>query len=221
MTPRYALYDIADLRDRFNLTAGLPKGIRPHYNISPTVNAPVIIGHEGLATAVLMKWGLVAKGAKDTNSVFRYRTYTHASETIFSRHSWEQAVRQRRCLVPANGFYELGNEERAYYAQNTGETLRAFAGIYSEWKDPEGTAHGTYSIITTEASEDVSRASSRMPVILDREAEADWLNPEITDTSSIHAMLRPNPSGLVTMHEVSIVVHSPKQNQASLTDRVF
>ena len=222
MTPRYALYDIADLRDRFNLTAGLPKGIRPHYNISPTVNAPVIISQEGLATATLMKWGLVAKGAKDTNSVFRYRTYTHASETIFSRHSWEQAVRERRCLVPANGFYELGNKKRAYYARNVDGGLRAFAGIYSYWQSPEGVMQGTFSILTTESSGDMAGTAERMPVILDKEDESDWLDPNITDTSSIHKMLRPNPVGLVKVYEVSAApLQSPKLNRASLIDRVL
>ena len=66
MISHYALYDIATLSKRFDLTEGLPKGIKPHYNNSPTIDAPVIVNREGTRIAKLMKWGLVANGAKDT-----------------------------------------------------------------------------------------------------------------------------------------------------------
>ena len=222
MISRYALYNIAELGNRFNLTEGLPKGVKPHYNNSPTISAPVIINHDGARIIKLMKWGLVAKGAKDTNSVFRYKTYNIPSENIFSRHSWELAVRQSRCLVPANGFYELNGsgKKRAYYAQLKDKSLFAFAGIYSSWQDPQGVVHGTYSVITTEATQDMPDSSSRMPVIIKREDEARWLDPSVTDANSLYDMLRPYPNGLLEVHEVSPAVHSPKPNQPSLIDRI-
>jgi putative SOS response-associated peptidase YedK len=222
MISRYALYDIADLSSRFHLTEGLPKGVKPHYNNSPTISAPVIISHEGTRVAKLMKWGLVAKGAKDTNSVFRYKTYNIPSENILSRHSWEQAVRERRCLVPANGFYELNGsgKKRAYYVQLKDKSLFAFAGVYSSWQDPEGTVHGTYSVITTEATSAMPDSSIRMPIIIKPEDEARWLDQTITDANSLYDMLRPYPSELLTVHEVSPAVHSPKPNQPDLIDRL-
>ncbi len=221
MISRYALYDIAELSNRFHLSEGLPKGVKPHYNYSPTVSAPVIINHEGTSILKLMKWGLVAKGAKDTNSVFRYKTYNVPSENIFSRHSWEQAIRERRCLVPANGFYELNGsgKKRAYYAQLEDKSLFAFAGIYSSWQDSEAITHGTYSILTTEATPDMPDSSTRMPVIIKREDETRWLDPAITDANSLYDMLRPYPGGLA-IYEVNPTVHSPKPNQPSLIDRI-
>lgn len=222
MISSYALYTTAELSKRFNITEGLPKGVKPNYNISPTVHAPVIISENGTPVVKLMKWRLIAKGAKDTNSVFRYKTYNNASENIFSRHSWELAVRESRCLIPANGFYLLNGsgKKRAYYAQLKDKSLVAFAGIYSEWQDPEGVIHGTYSLVTTEATHDMPDPGSRMPVIIDREYESDWLDPTISDTGSIYKMLRPNPSGILSVYEVSSAVHSPKPNKPNLIEGI-
>jgi len=214
MISRYALYDISEISNRFELTDGLPKGIKPNYNNNPTKNAPIITNIEGSRAIKPMMWGLVAHGAKDTNSVFRYKTYNIASEKILSRHSWERAVRENRCLVPANGYYELNGsgKKRANYVQLKDKGLFAFAGVYSSWEDPEGTTHGTFSVITIEAP----NSTNRMPVIIRREDEGRWLDPEITDTSSLYDMLRTYPSHLLDVYEVSSAVHSPKPNLPSL-----
>lgn len=222
MISRYALYNIAELSNHFDLTEGLPKGIKPRYNNSPTIDAPVILSQEGIRIIKLMKWGLVAKGAKDTSSVFRYKTYNIPSERIFSKHSWERAVHESRCLVPANGFYELseGDEKRAYYVQPKDKTLFSFAGVYSSWENPEGIVHGTFSVITVDATHDMPDSSSRMPIIIKREDEARWLDPAVTDISSLYEMLRPYPNGLLAVNEVSSAVHSPKLNQSDLIDPI-
>lgn len=218
MISRYTLYTIAELSNRFNVTKGLPKGVKPHYNYSPTVTAPVVIDGEGGRVIERMKWGLIPKGAKDTNAVFRYKTYTIPSENVFSRHSWELAVRERRCLVPANGFYELSGsgKKRAYYAERKDKSLVAFAGVYSSWQDPEGVVHGTYAIITTEANADMPDPRMRMPVIVKREDEARWLDSTISDANSLYDILRPNPNDVMHVYEVGPVVHSPKPNQPDL-----
>jgi putative SOS response-associated peptidase YedK len=222
MISRYALYDIAELRDHFSLGEGLPKGIKPHYNYSPTVTAPVIVNQDGTRLIKLMKWGLVAKGAKDTNSVFRYKTYTIASESIFTRHSWERLVRENRCLIPANGFYDLNGsgKKRAFYVESKDKSLLAFAGVYSSWQDPEGVTHGTYSIITTQMDQQMNEASGRMPIIIKSEDEARWLDTTQTDTSTIYDMMRPYPSELLESYEVSPAVHSPKPNKTDLIHRI-
>lgn len=222
MISRYALYNIADLSKRFLISAGLPKGVKPHYNISPTVGAPVIISEKGSLAVKLMKWGLVTKGAKDTNSVFRYKTYNIPSESIFTRHSWDLAVRESRCLVPANGFYELSgsDKKRAHYAELKDKSLLALAGVYSSWQDSEGIEHGTYSVITAGSSYDMPDSSSRVPIIIRPKDEARWLDPAVTDDNSLYEMLRPNPSDLLNVYEVSPAVHSPKLNQASLIEHI-
>lgn len=220
MISRYALYDTAKLTDRFHLGQGLPKGVKPSYNISPTTSAPVIINRDGIRVVQLMKWGLVAKGAKDTNSVFRYKTYNTPLESVFSRHSSEQAIRERRCLIPANGFYELSRtgEKRAFYAHPNDKTLLAFAGVYTSWQDPEGTVHDTFSILTTKANDDMPDHTMRMPVIIRTEDEGRWLDPAATKTSDFYSALRSHGADQLTVYEVSPDIHSPKLNQPRLID---
>lgn len=223
MISRYALYDTAELRDHFNLTEGLPKGIKPRYNNSPTDDAPVIVMQNGMRIVKPMKWGLIAKGAKDTSSVFRYKTYNIPSERIFSKHSWERAVHEKRCLIPANGFYELsssGSDKRAHFVQSKDRELLAFAGVYGSWEDPQGVTHGIFSLITIEAAHDTPSVGGRMPLVISRENEDRWLDPSVTDVGSLYEMLRPYPSELLSRHEVSAAIHSPRINQRSLIDPV-
>jgi putative SOS response-associated peptidase YedK len=222
MISRYALYSIAELSNRFSITAGLPKGVKPHYNISPTISAPVIVNEQGTPTITFMNWGLLAKGAKDTNSVFRYKTYNIPSEGVLSRHSWDTAVRERRCLVPADGFYQLNGsgKKQAFYTTLKDSSLFAFAGVYNSWEDANGEVQNTYSIITTGSDDALPGVSGRLPNIISREDEARWLDPTITDAGSLYDMLRPAPVDMFETFEVSSAVHSPKPNQAGLIERI-
>lgn len=210
MISRYSLYTTADLRDRFTLADGLPKGIKPRYNIHPTLQAPVIINKDDHTAVEQMSWGLTPKGAKNTNSVFRYKTYNVPSEKILSKHSWEMAVRHNRCLVPANGFYQLveqGNKKQAYYIQVKGTPIFAFAGIYSSWNDGDET-YSTYSIITSDAPYALRNISDRMPIVLSQSEETRWLDTSITDANALFDMLRPISSEQLIITEVGTDIHS-------------
>lgn len=212
MISRYSLYTIADLRDRFALTDGLPKGVKPRYNIHPTLQAPVIVSQNDHPVVVKMGWGLVPKGAKDTNSVFRYKTFNVPSEKILAKHSWETAVRHNRCLVPANGFYQLvgqGSEKQAHYIQLKDTPTFAFAGIYSTWSDA-GTTRSTYSIITSTAPHSLRHIGDRMPIILSQSEEARWLDTSVTDTNALFDMLRPISNEQLHITEVGAGIHSLK-----------
>lgn len=212
MISRYSLYTTADLRDRFALEDGLPKGIKPRYNVHPTLQVPVVVRQNDRTVVEQMSWGLTPKGAKNTNSVFRYKTYNVPSEKILTKHSWETAVRHNRCLVPANGFYQLagqGDERRAQYIQLKDAPLMAFAGIYSTWDDA-GVARSTYSIITSEAPHLLRNFSDRMPIILSQNEEARWLDTSITDATALFDMLRPVASERLLVTEVGPEIHSLK-----------
>ena len=221
MISRYTLYDIASIRDRYELSQGLPKGVKVHYNISPTMAAPIIVHENGARRAKRMTWGLVANGAKDMNSVFRYKTYNIASEKIFSKHSWERAVRERRCLIPASGFYLLnGNgKKRAFYARQSDAAMLSLAGVYSSWTDQKGVEHYVYSLITIAASTDMPSFAARMPIIIAPDDEARWLDLTISDTNSLYDMLRPHRKGLLDVYEVSPDVHSPKPDAPYLIEK--
>jgi putative SOS response-associated peptidase YedK len=212
MISRYSLYTTADLRDRFALAAGLPKGVKPHYNIYPTLQAPVIVNRDSQPVVEQMSWGLTPKGTKNTNSVFRYKTYNVPSEKILAKHSWETAVRHNRCLVPSNGFYQLveqAGKKQAFYIQLKDVPVFAIAGIYSSWDDA-GTPRSTYSIITSDAPYSLRHISERMPIILSQSEETRWLDTSITDANDLFDMLRPISSEQLLVTEVSADIHSLK-----------
>lgn len=203
MTSQYALYETAKLSERFRLAKGLPKGVKPHRIIKPTMEAPVVVNRGEGPQVELMKWGLVAKGAKDTNSVFRYKTHTVPSEKMLSRHSWENAVRQNRCLVPANGFYEQkgeGAEKQINYIQLKDQPLFALAGIYTYWENPQGITWGTYSILTIEDGQ----TRGRMPVIISQDDEKNWLDVSMSDTNTLYSMIRSYPRDILLVTEASM-----------------
>lgn len=201
MTSRYALYETDKLRDRFTLVDGVPKGVRPHYNISPIYAVPVIVARDGKNTLELMKWGFVPKNASDANSVFRYKTFNARTEGIFGKPIWQEAIRSARCLVPANGFYEwkkTADGKQPFYIRPHDQTLFAFAGIYSSWIDPNGKQWHTCSIVTTPTGTVSDASPSRLPVIVHPDDEADWLNSDITDVSTLYRIMRPyDPAQLI------------------------
>lgn len=193
MPKRYALYDIAKLTDRFNLKAGVPRGVKPSRTVNPTDKAAVIVSVAGVSELRLMGWGLLPANSTNTNSVFRYKTYETKSETIFNKHSTAKAVRTQRCIVPANGFYEwqkIDGAKQPFFITPKNQELCAFAGIYSSWHDADSTVHETFSIITIEANADVATIDARMPVILHPDNEVMWLDPTISDVTSIYSAMR-------------------------------
>lgn len=219
MCGRYTLFQTEQLRERFALANGLPKGVKPRYNIGPTQMEPVIIDRNGTPSAELMKWGFVPRWAKDTNSIFRYKTFNARSEGIFDKTMWKKAIRYSRCLVPANGFYEwktVDGGKQPYFIRPKDQELFAFAGLYGTWQDPEGVDWGTYSIITTEPNKDMRGIHNRMPVILRPENEAIWLDSSLDDMNTIYDLTRPYSDGDLLIHEVSKDVNTIKVDEARL-----
>ena len=223
MSSRYALYEIDKLRDRFALASGVPKGVKPHYNISPTQSVPVIVSRDGKNEMERMKWGLISKGAVDANSVFRYKTFNTRSETIFDKPALRTAVRMSRCLIPANGFYEwkkTSDTKQPFYIKPTDQSLFAFAGICSSWTDPEGKEWATCSIITVSSDAEDDMAPSRLPIIVQPKDEADWLNPEITDVGVLYRFMTPYPAHQLEIIEVGEGINSVKIDTPKLIEKV-
>lgn len=218
MAERYALYEIEKLRDRFTLPNGVPAGVKRSYNISPTQLGAVVVNRDGVATLERMKWGFIPATAKDSNSVFRYKTYLAKSEGIFSKPTWQESIRHSRCLVPANGFYEwqqTTDGKLPYYVRPTDQDLFAFAGIYSSWTDPQGETWGTYAIITTLYDRGPKKPLQRA-VILRPGDEAEWLNPAIDDMNTLYGLMRPTPDDVLRVHRVSPNVKNTKLNDERL-----
>lgn len=218
MAERYTLFEIEKLTDRFKLAQGVPAGVKRTYNVSPTQLGSVIVSRDGVNVLERMKWGFVPANAKDTNSVFRYKTYVAKSEGIFNRPTWQDAIRQTRCLVPANGYYEwlqTQDGKLPFYIRPTDQDLFAMAGIYSSWTDPDGKEWGTYAIVTTLHDRGPKMPLQR-PVILSPVDEAAWLNSEIDDLNSLYAIMRPTSDEALRIHRVSPDVKNIKANSEQL-----
>lgn len=224
MSDRYTLYEIENLRDRFALPAGVPAGVKKSYNISPTQTIPAIVSNNGVPEMRRMKWGFVPANAKNLNSVFRYRTHRANSEGIFNKPTWQAAIRTQRCIIPANGFYEwkqAAEGKRAFYIHPTDQSLFALAGIYGSWTDPQGVKWGVCAIITTATGSESDMLPSRLPVILDPADEADWLNPEISDISTLYKIMRPYDPDKIAITRVGDEINSLKVDSPSLVAPFF
>jgi len=216
MCGRFTRYDDEkDLVERFNFTN--PSGIsfEKRFNIAPTQTVPVIVLENDNRVIKLMRWGLVPFWAKDPT--IGNRLINARAETISEKASFKTPLKKRRCLVPASGFYEWKKDERIktkipIYFRLRNEEPFAFAGIWDDWKKPEGDRLITFTIITTMANELMKPIHDRMPVILHRNDESKWLDPELIDLDSLVTLLIPYPSDLMKAYEVSTIVNSPKND---------
>lgn len=195
--------------------------LAPRYNIAPT--QPVaIVRREGQDSArewALVQWGLIPSWSKDPSS--GARMINARAETVAERPAFRAAFRRRRCLVPADGFYEwrsMGKGKQPYYITLQDQKPFAFAGLWENWVGPDGSALESCTILTTEANELMAQLHTRMPVILDPADYALWLGEE-GDTPKeqlglLMHLLRPYPSEQMTAWPVSKYVNSPSNEGA-------
>ena len=208
MCGRYSLIaEIGELALRFEFDAsGLEQP--PRYNVAPT--QPVLAVRSGEPRrASYMRWGLVpsrAGGAPSGPPLINAR-----AETVAERGLFGSALTTRRCLVPADGFYEWkrdgGTRWPVRFTLASGEPF-AFAGLWQTWQDPRGETAASCAIITTEANELLRPVHDRMPVILPRDLESLWLEEELQDSAALSSLLAPYPSGDMEAYEVSTLVNS-------------
>lgn len=220
MIEHYSLHEINKLTDRFSLTKGVPKGVKPRYNISPAQPSPVIVRANDAIELRMMQWGLVPIGAKDANSVFRYKTFNVKSEKVFAKPSWDAAVRHQRCIIPANGFYMIrnGDDKESYYFTLPERPVMAIAGIHNVWTDPGGIERQTFAMLTIDSNEAMPLPFGRMPVLLHADDEAKWINQDVQDFSMLVTIMRPYEGGALEYHKVSSDVTSAKIDTPSLLD---
>lgn len=208
MCGRYTLYTTDELEDRYRLEVS--EAIHPNYNVAPSQTMPVVT-IEGLR---MMRWGLIPPWAKDEK--IGYKLINARSETVFDKPMWEKPVMQRRCLVPANGYYEwqkTAGGKRPYHIYLPIETIFSMAGIWETWKHDDKEWQ-TYSILTISPNHEMAPVHDRMPVILHREDELQWLAAD--NKEDIRALLRPYEDGELRTYEVSQEVNMVKVNNKTL-----
>jgi len=191
----------------------------PTYNIAPTHWHPVIT-NDAPQQLQLFKWGLIPAWAKDTK--IASRLINARIETITGKPAFK-AIHTRRCLVPFDGFYEwkkAGKSKVPYHISLKGRTIFCVAGIWETWKDSTGKFVHTFSVLTQSPNELMAPIHNRMPVILSKEQEKNWLDTSLP-IKEILASISPFPSELMEAYQVSDRVGKVANNDASLLNRNF
>jgi putative SOS response-associated peptidase YedK len=195
---------------RFGAPPAQGGGTSPRYNVAPTQTV-VTVTDDGTRHLEQMRWGLVPSWAKDPS--IGSKLINARAETLAEKPAFRHALKRRRCLIPADGFYEWaatggGRKQPVRVTLTTGEPF-AFAGLWAEWTPPEGAPLRTCTIVTCEPNELMARYHHRMPVILSPEAEARWLDPRVEDPAVLLPLLVPYPADVMTAYPVSPLVNSP------------
>ena len=215
MCGRYSLIlTIGELQNRFEFD-GERLGYAPAYNIAPTQNVLTVVGGEA-RRGRYMRWGLIPFWAKDVS--IGSRMINARAETVAEKPSFRNALRRRRCLVLADGFYEwqrVGMSKRPMRTvMRSGEPF-AFAGLWETWKDPEGTIIPSCTIITTTPNDLLRHIHNRMPVILPRDIEDFWLDESVDNPAALTSVLTPYPDDAMETYEVSSGVNSTHSRRSS------
>ena len=199
-----------DLADLFHL-AEVPE-LPPHYNIAPTQPvAAVRVELDGKRRLVWLRWGLIPSWAEDP--AIGNRLINARAETAAEKPSFGSAFRSRRCLVPADGFFEWqkcnGRKQPFYFRLKDGAPF-AFAGLWEQWRKAPEEVVESCTLLTTDANAVVRPFHDRMPVILDRRDYDAWLDPAVRAPEEVQPLLRPFPEAGMTAYTVSPWVNDPK-----------
>ncbi len=211
MCGRYKLSRRKQLvEEYFDTDSGVEDWV-PRYNIAPTQPVAVIRQNpkEPVRELSLMRWGLIPSWAKDSSAAASM--INARSETASTKPAFRDALKSRRCLIPADGFYEwsrTGKAKQPYCFEVGDGELFAFAGIWDRWKDASGKTVETCSILTTAPNSVKSAVHDRMPVILDPDCYDLWLDSGMKDVSAASDLLKPHDARLMRCYPVSTRINS-------------
>jgi putative SOS response-associated peptidase YedK len=203
----------------------------PNYNVAPTNDVYAVTadadGNRSLAT---FHWGLVPFWAKEQK--VGYRMINARAETVATSNAYRKAFRERRCLLPADGFFEwkvVGRDEKGkarkqpYYVHRSDHEPLAMAAVWERWRGPdkdwEEPLHSV-AVVTTQANRFMMDIHDRMPVFLPPSAWDRWLDPEVHDVAGLQSLLVPAPEGLLTAHPVDTKVGNVRNRGPELLEPV-
>jgi putative SOS response-associated peptidase YedK len=228
--------------------------LQPDYNVAPTRSVYAVMDREprksadtdrkrgaaegedeGAARELrVVRWGLVPSWAKDIS--IGSRLINARAETVHEKPSFRRAFARRRCLLPADGYYEWqvlenagprgGKRKQPYFIHRADGGLMAFAGLYELWRDravPDGDPDAwlwTATIITTSAPDELGQIHDRMPMVIAPESWADWLDPGNSDASDLRALLAPAAARGLATYPVSTEVNSVRNNGPELMQAI-
>lgn len=205
-----------DIKKRFNVKK-VPDGIENLFNVAPDQNIPVIL-NENPDEIALVKWGLVPSWSKEEKT--QYSMINARAETLLEKPSYKRLINKKRCLIIADSFYEwkkIDGKKAPYRILMKNEELFTFAGLWDLW-EKDGKRIISCSIITTAPNKLVARIHDRMPVILPKEQESEWLSDIAADKAI--ELLKSYDSDAMKSYEISTKVNNPGNNSADLIEPV-
>jgi putative SOS response-associated peptidase YedK len=189
----------------------------PRHNIAPTQPIPVVIIENGARHFRLMRWGLLPAWVKD---VRKFTLLINArSETVKEKPAFRNAMKRRRCLIPADGYYEwqaTGKRKRPYFIHRRDGAPIGLAGLAETWIGPNGEELDTVAIVTAPASADLASLHHRVPVTIAADDFERWLDCRDDDAETVMALLTPPAEGAFVWHEVSTRVNRVANDDAQL-----
>jgi putative SOS response-associated peptidase YedK len=189
----------------------------PRFNISPTQPIPVVIIEQNVRHFRLMRWGLIPAWVKDPR---KFTLLINArAETVREKPAFKNAIRRRRCLIPADGYYEWHASEgrkRAYFIHRRDGSPLGLAGVAETWIGPNGEEMDTVAIITAPASADLAVLHQRVPVTIGEDDFDRWLDCRARDVDAVMPLMRGPDEGEFVWHEVSTRVNRVANDDAQL-----
>ena len=203
-------YSIVMTPDEMRGVFGYPEmpNFPPRYNVAPTQPIPLVRLWEGRRQFTLMRWGLLPSWVKDPKA-FTLLINARA-DTVNDKPAFRNAMKYRRCLIPADGFYEWkrdGATKRPYLIRMKSKAPFAFAGLWETWTGPNGEEVDTAAMVTTDANAVLAPIHHRMPVILQPDAYADWLYHASVTAAQASSLLVPADADLMEAFEISPAVN--------------
>ena len=212
MCGRYTLRTpVEKLAEEFGIDASSVE-LPPNYNVAPTQEVAAVLSEGGERRLELLRWGLIPSWADDPG--IGSRMINARAETAPEKPSFRRAFRERRCLIPADGFYEwkrMNGAKQPFYIRMKEGRPFAFAGLWESWKDNGGPEIRSCAILTTGPNALAGEIHDRMPVILPAGSYDAWLDPE-AEKEELVALLAPYPEAEMEAYPVSRFVNSPSNN---------
>lgn len=211
------LYTWKELHKLMELVVPRASDLGMNYNAAPSQNIP-IVRYKSETEYILdsCRWGLIPAWAPDTK--IGYKLINARAETIGEKPSFRAAYKERRCIVPVSGFYEWdkkgkAGQKRPFYIRGKESEVLLFAGLWEIWEKGGGSPVESFTIITTSANSLLESLHDRMPVILNPESVATWLNPK-APSKELTQLLKPYPGELMKFYEVSSKVNNARYTAA-------
>jgi putative SOS response-associated peptidase YedK len=218
------------MRGRYAVTSA-PEAIRtlfgyaeqpdfpPRYNVAPTQPIAIVRMVDGRRQFALVRWGLLPSWVQDPKN---FSLLINArGESVMDKPAFKAAMKYRRCLVPANGFYDWkasATRRQPYYVRAKSRQPLAFAGLWETWTGPNGEELETAAIVTTRANRALADIHDRMPVIVPPDAFDLWLNCNAVDAETAGTLIAPAPEDLLEAYEVSSAVNRTANDHAQLVE---